>query len=208
MRPPIAVIDWRYVNKSREFLMTIWQQQRRMLSPDWSRKAKYNSNYLMSRYLRFLIPLAVFGILVAFLGRGLSLNPREVPSPLIGKPVPVFELPQLHDASSHFSSRDMLGKVWLLNVWASWCAGCRQEHRDLMTFAGQNIAPLVGLNYKELRGDGAIDSSQLEGKCGLCEFRNLCGGSRSRAYALTGNYLAEDPRCAYQPKKAACAQAG
>ncbi|HEY4732888.1 MAG TPA: DsbE family thiol:disulfide interchange protein [Gammaproteobacteria bacterium] len=117
----------------------------------------------MSRYLRFLIPLAVFGILVAFLGRGLYLNPREVPSPLIGKPVPVFELPQLHDASSHFSSRDMLGKVWLLNVWASWCAGCRQEHRDLMTFAGQNIAPLVGLNYKELRGDGAIDSSQLEG---------------------------------------------
>lgn len=117
----------------------------------------------MSRHLRFLIPLVVFGVLVAFLGKGLFLNPSLVPSPLIDKAAPVFELSRLDNAAGRFSSQDMLGKVWLLNVWASWCVACRQEHHDLVAFAGQNIAPIVGLNHKELRGDGSIDSAQFEG---------------------------------------------
>ena len=68
---------------------------------------------------RFVIPVAVFVALLALLGIGLKLDPREVPSPLIGKPAPHFELPRLHEADKTFSERDMLGKVWVLNVWAS-----------------------------------------------------------------------------------------
>jgi len=115
----------------------------------------------MLRYLRFLIPLVVFGVLVAFLGKGLFLNPSEVPSPLIDKPAPVFELPQLHSAG-HFSSRDMLGKVWLLNVWASWCVACRQEHPLLVEFSRSKIVPIYGLNYKDNRDD-AVDWLQTFG---------------------------------------------
>lgn len=107
----------------------------------------------MLRHLRFLIPLVVFGVLVAFLGRGLFLNPREVPSPLIDKAAPLFELPQLHNPSGQFSSRDMLGKVWLLNVWASWCVACRQEHPLLVELARSRLVPLYGLNYKDERND-------------------------------------------------------
>jgi len=103
----------------------------------------------MSRYLRYLVPLAVFGVLVAFLGKGLFLNPREVPSPLIDKPAPLFKLPQLHDASGIFSSEDMLGKVWLLNVWASWCVACREEHPLLVEFARTRVVPIYGLDYKD-----------------------------------------------------------
>jgi cytochrome c biogenesis protein CcmG/thiol:disulfide interchange protein DsbE len=116
----------------------------------------------MTRHLRFLIPLIVFGVLVAFLGRGLFLNPREVPSPLIDKAAPLFELPRLDVSSGNFSSRDMLGKVWLLNVWATWCVACRHEHRDLVALSRQHLVPVVGLNHKELRGDGSIDNSQLK----------------------------------------------
>jgi len=107
----------------------------------------------MPRHLRFLIPLLVFGVLVAFLGKGLRLNPSEVPSPLIDKAAPTFELPQLHDPAGHFSSNDMLGKVWLLNVWASWCVACRQEHPLLVELARSRLVPLYGLNYKDNRDD-------------------------------------------------------
>lgn len=103
---------------------------------------------------RFLLPLAVFVALVIFLGVGLRLNPREVPSPLIGKPVPVFEVTQLHEPDKTISSRDMAGQVWLLNVWASWCVSCRQEHPVLMDFAKLNVVPIIGLNYKDVRKDG------------------------------------------------------
>lgn len=103
----------------------------------------------MSRYLRYLIPLIVFGVLVAFLGKGLFLNPSEVPSPLIDKPAPLFKLPQLHDSSGMFNSEDMLGKVWLLNVWASWCVACRQEHHLLVELARTKVVPIYGLDYKD-----------------------------------------------------------
>src|SRR6266849_6265453 len=77
---------------------------------------------------RFVLPIAIFAALVALLAVGLTLDPRKVPSPLIGKPAPHFELPLLQEAKQTFTERDMLGKVWVLNVWASWCVTCREEH--------------------------------------------------------------------------------
>ena len=101
--------------------------------------------------MRFAI-VGVFLALLALLGVGLTLNPREVPSPLVGKPAPAFQLPRLGSAE-HFSPADMRGKVWLLNVWASWCVTCRDEHPVLVDFARTKRAPLVGLNYKDQRDD-------------------------------------------------------
>ena len=98
---------------------------------------------------RFLLPLGLFAVLVVFLGIGLTLNPREVPSPLIDKPVPAFRLAQLEQPGLEFSQRDMLGQVWLLNVWASWCVSCRDEHPMLVELARKRIVPVVGLNYKD-----------------------------------------------------------
>jgi len=102
---------------------------------------------------RFLVPLAIFVVLVGFLAVGLRLNPREVPSPLIDKPAPQFTLPELVDPQRTFSQKDMLGKVWLLNVWASWCVSCREEHPVLVEFSKRKIVPVYGLNYKDDRKD-------------------------------------------------------
>ncbi len=110
---------------------------------------------------RFLWPLIGFVVLVALLAVGLNLNPRDVPSPLVGKPAPDFALPQLAAPEQTFSPKDMLGKVWLLNVWASWCVSCRQEHPLLVELAKRQSVPLIGLNYKEVRGDGAIDIDKV-----------------------------------------------
>lgn len=110
---------------------------------------------------RFLWPLIGFFVLIALLAVGLNLNPRDLPSPLVGKPAPNFSLPQLAAPSQNFSPQDMLGQVWLLNVWASWCVSCRQEHPLLVELAKRRIVPLVGLNYKEVRGDGATDIDKL-----------------------------------------------
>ena len=103
---------------------------------------------------RFLIPLAVFAVLVVFLGIGLTLDPREVPSPLIDKPAPPFQLPQLHAPDKTIAQKDMLGKVWMLNVWASWCVACREEHRTILELARSGVVPVLGLNYKDERADG------------------------------------------------------
>jgi cytochrome c biogenesis protein CcmG/thiol:disulfide interchange protein DsbE len=103
---------------------------------------------------RSLIPLGIFVALLVFLGVGLTLNPREVPSPLIGKPAPAFELPRLDRADASFSQKDMLGKVWMLNVWASWCIACRDEHAVLVEFSKKQVVPILGLNYKDERSDG------------------------------------------------------
>ena len=102
---------------------------------------------------RFLIPLAGFLVLVIFLAIGLTRDPRDVPSPLKDKPAPVFRLPQLAAAEKKFSPEDMKGKVWLLNVWASWCVSCRQEHPILVEFSKQGKVPVVGLNYKDQLAD-------------------------------------------------------
>ena len=103
--------------------------------------------------MRFLIPLAVFVVLVGFLVVGLGLKPREVPSPLVGKPAPEFQLQQLHASDKTLTSKENLGKVWLLNVWASWCVSCRQEHPLLVELAKSGIVPVYGLNYKDQRED-------------------------------------------------------
>jgi cytochrome c biogenesis protein CcmG/thiol:disulfide interchange protein DsbE len=101
---------------------------------------------------RFLLPLAGFFVLVAFLGVGLTLNPREVPSPLIGKPAPDFSAPRLDDPSQVVRRDDLKGQVWVLNVWASWCAPCLEEHPALTAFAQSTTVPVIGLNYKDDRG--------------------------------------------------------
>jgi cytochrome c biogenesis protein CcmG, thiol:disulfide interchange protein DsbE len=103
---------------------------------------------------RTFIPLAIFVVLVVFLWIGLTLNPREIPSPLIGKPAPAFKLVQLHETNQVIAPEHLRGKVWLLNVWASWCVTCLQEHPLLVELARQNIVPIYGLNYKDQREAG------------------------------------------------------
>jgi len=128
--------------------------------------------------MRFIWPLVAFLVLVAFLYVGLGLNPHEVPSPLIGKPAPAFTLPQLQDTAKQFSAQDMKGKVWLLNVWSSWCVSCREEHPVLLELARQNIVPIYGLDYKDKREDGlgwlerggnpyVLSASDTEGRVGI-----------------------------------------
>ena len=112
----------------------------------------------MNRYAWILIG---FAALVALLAVGLNLNPRDVPSPLVGKPAPAFTLPVLATPERTFGPKDMQGKVWLLNVWASWCISCRQEHPVLVEFSKKVDVPLIGLNYKEVRGDGGFDMSKM-----------------------------------------------
>lgn len=98
---------------------------------------------------RYLIPLGIFVVLAAFLGVGLKLDPREVPSPLVGKPAPAFTLPTLADPSASFSAEQMKGQVWVLNVWASWCVPCLAEHPYVTQLARLPGITVVGLNYKD-----------------------------------------------------------
>ncbi|MGB8338022.1 MAG: DsbE family thiol:disulfide interchange protein [Burkholderiales bacterium] len=127
---------------------------------------------------RYLIPLGVFLVLVLFLGVGLKLNPREVPSPLINLAAPNFELPQLHTPEQKLSASDLRGKVWLLNVWASWCVSCHEEHPLLVELAKQGVVPIYGLNYKDQRSDAlawlqrlgnpyVASISDMEGQVGI-----------------------------------------
>ncbi len=102
---------------------------------------------------RFLIPLGLFVLVAGFLLVGLKLDPREVPSPLIGKPAPAFTLSQLHESSKTISEKDLRGQVWLLNVWASWCVSCREEHPLLVELAKRKEVPVYGLNYKDQRAE-------------------------------------------------------
>jgi cytochrome c biogenesis protein CcmG/thiol:disulfide interchange protein DsbE len=127
---------------------------------------------------RYLIPLAIFVALVAFLAIGLGHDPREVPSPLINKAAPAFQLPQLNDEAKTFSAAEMRGKVWLLNVWASWCISCREEHPLLLQFSRIGAVPIYGLNYKDKREDAlswldelgdpyVLSASDLDGRVGI-----------------------------------------
>ncbi len=102
---------------------------------------------------KFLVPLGLFLVLVIFLGVGLGLDPREVPSPLLNKPAPAFKLSQLEKPELEIGTEDLKGKVWLFNVWASWCVACRQEHPVLMEFARTGMVPIIGLDYKDQRKD-------------------------------------------------------
>jgi cytochrome c biogenesis protein CcmG, thiol:disulfide interchange protein DsbE len=127
---------------------------------------------------RFLLPLALFVGLVIFLAIGLRRDPHEVPSPLINKPAPAFQLPQLHEQAKTFSPQQMRGKVWLLNVWASWCISCREEHPVLLALARSGEVPLYGLNYKDQRNDAIawldelgnpylLSAADLDGRVGI-----------------------------------------
>jgi cytochrome c biogenesis protein CcmG/thiol:disulfide interchange protein DsbE len=102
---------------------------------------------------KYFLPLAVLAVVVGFLGVGLKLDPREVPSPLIGKAAPPFSLPVLHEPAKTVSNTDFKGQVWLLNVWASWCVSCREEHPVLVELSKQKIVPIIGLNYKDQSDD-------------------------------------------------------
>ena len=99
--------------------------------------------------LKFLIPFILFVVLAVFLALGLNLNPKEVPSPLIDKPAPAFVLPTLADEQRSFKPDDLKGQVWLLNVWASWCVSCREEHPLLLELSKQIQTPIIGLDYKD-----------------------------------------------------------
>ena len=111
--------------------------------------------------LRYLIPLGIFLVLVVFLAIGLGRDPHEVPSPLINKAAPTFRLPQLKEQAKTFSAEDMRGKVWVLNVWASWCVSCREEHPLLVEYAKTGTVPIYGLNWKDRREDALAWLNEL-----------------------------------------------
>jgi cytochrome c biogenesis protein CcmG/thiol:disulfide interchange protein DsbE len=128
---------------------------------------------------RYLLPLAVLLVLIAFLAVGLGLNPRTVPSPLVGKPAPDFRLVQLQAPDQSITPADFRGRVWMLNVWASWCVSCRQEHPVLLRLGQSRQVTLVGLNYKDEREQGrrwlvehggdpyAVSAMDSEGRTGI-----------------------------------------
>jgi cytochrome c biogenesis protein CcmG/thiol:disulfide interchange protein DsbE len=100
---------------------------------------------------RFLVPAAAFAVLVGFFVVGLQRDPGQIPSPLIGKPAPAFSLESLGDPAWKVGPGDLAGRPWLLNVWATWCAGCRDEHEMLLTIARENAVPIMGLNWRDDR---------------------------------------------------------
>lgn len=111
--------------------------------------------------LRYLIPLVIFVVLAVFLAIGLTRDPHELKSVLINKPAPSFRVPQLKAADKMISNEDMRGKVWLLNVWASWCVACREEHPYLIEYAKSGVVPIYGLNYKDRREDALATLDEL-----------------------------------------------
>jgi cytochrome c biogenesis protein CcmG/thiol:disulfide interchange protein DsbE len=114
-----------------------------------------------------LIPLALFVVLLGFLAVGLKRDPHEIPSPLIGKPAPAFQLARLDAPGQQLAPADMKGKVWLLNVWASWCGSCREEHPVLLELSRTGAVPLVGLDYKDKDSDAQAWLSQFGNPYGM-----------------------------------------
>lgn len=110
---------------------------------------------------RFVIPLVLFVVLVVFLAIGLKRDPHRVPSALIDKPAPDFALPELHQPTRIVSPKEMRGKVWLLNVWGSWCQGCREEHPYLNEIAKSGAVPIYGLSWKDKREDALAVLGEL-----------------------------------------------
>jgi cytochrome c biogenesis protein CcmG, thiol:disulfide interchange protein DsbE len=128
--------------------------------------------------VRYLIPLGVFLVLVIFLAIGLRRDPSKLPSALIDKPAPAFRLPQLKDPAKTFSAEEMRGKVWMMNVWASWCMACREEHPYLSGYAKEGAIPIYGLNYKDQSEDAlawlqelgdpyVLSAVDLDGRVGI-----------------------------------------
>ena len=128
--------------------------------------------------MRFVLPLGIFLIMVGLLGYGLQLDPKKVPSVLIDKPAPAFSLPRVDAPEYRLSQKDLLGRVWVLNVWASWCISCRAEHKVITDLADQNLVEIIGLNYKDQVGDArrwlkqfgdpyTTSVSDLDGRVGI-----------------------------------------
>lgn len=129
---------------------------------------------MKARFLLLLIPLLLFISLLIFLGAGLKRDPRLIPSPLIGKPVPVFTLRQLAEPDKIITHEALIGRVNLLNVWASWCVGCRAEHPFLMQLAASKVIPIVGFNYKDTR-DNALRYLERHGNPYIVNAHDLSG---------------------------------
>ncbi len=121
---------------------------------------------------KVLIPLVFFFALVVFLAIGLNRDPREIPSPLVDKPAPEFSLPTLA-GDANFSPADMKGKVWMFNVWATWCVSCREEHPVLVAFAEKYQVPIVGLSYKEIQPQDEAAKSSPTVKLQIARERSL-----------------------------------
>ena len=128
--------------------------------------------------LRYVLPLLLFAMLVVLFIFGMQTDPRKIPSPLIDKPLPDFELSQLHNPDLMLNNKTLLGDVVLLNVWASWCISCRYEHPILMAYSKESEVDLYGLNYKDSREDALLwlenygnpyktSASDLDGRVGL-----------------------------------------
>ena len=111
--------------------------------------------------LRYLAPLVVFAIMIPVFLVGLKRDPTMLPSPFLGKPAPQFELPKLKDLSQTVGSKDYVGQIALVNVWATWCVGCRQEHDFLLRLSQENPLPIYGLNWRDRRIDGLAWLEQL-----------------------------------------------
>ena len=107
------------------------------------------------RGLSVMLPVSVFFAITILLAVGLTMDPKKVPSPLIDKPVPEFGLPPVQGRELGLESADLRGEVSLLNVFASWCVACRQEHPLLMELSRRNLVPIHGLNYKDEPDDAA-----------------------------------------------------
>lgn len=127
---------------------------------------------------KFLIPITIFAALGILLWKGLSMDPRRIPSPLVGKPLPAFNLPSLKEPAKRLANADFRGKPVMINVWASWCTACKQEHPVLVDIARQNVVLLVGLNYKDqreealavLKADGdpySVSLADVDGRTGI-----------------------------------------
>jgi len=105
----------------------------------------------MKQTLRFLVPAALFTTLIGFFIVGLQKDPGEIRSPLIGKPAPAFALESLGDPAWNVGTADFADRPWLLNVWATWCGGCREEHETLLAIARDGRVPMMGLNWRDDR---------------------------------------------------------
>ena len=102
---------------------------------------------------KYIVPLVIFVALGLLLAYGLNLDPRRIPSPLIGKPLPAFSLTTVADPARKVSRDDLHGRVYLLSVWASWCVACREEHPLLNELTNRKVVTIIGLNYKDKRED-------------------------------------------------------
>jgi cytochrome c biogenesis protein CcmG/thiol:disulfide interchange protein DsbE len=110
---------------------------------------------------KYLIPIIAFALIGGLLWKGLSLDPKRIPSPLIGKALPDFSLARVTKPKKVVSPKDLYGRVYLLNVWASWCVACRQEHPLLMEMQRSKLVTIIGLNYKDKQKDARGFLSEL-----------------------------------------------